>query len=135
MLLQHFPDTNIRTQRGSTPLLLAAREGHTHCVQLLLRYGAKVALAENLQHMTAVHVAAKNGHMHCLALLLDNAEEKAVGDGRDRWGRTPLMLAVTGNHGDCVLTLLKAGVDPNIADGDNHTPLFRAVGIWVAVGF
>lgn len=84
MLLQHFPDTNIKTAMGSTPLLLAAREGHTPCVQMLLRYSAKVAICDNILGMGPVHFSAKNGHMHCLALLLDNTEDKLVIDRKDR---------------------------------------------------
>lgn len=37
------------------------------------------------------------------------------------------MLAVSGNHLECVQTLLKLGADPNIVDTDEHSCLFRAV--------
>ncbi|KAJ8984032.1 hypothetical protein NQ317_012256 [Molorchus minor] len=45
----------------------------------------------------------------------------------DRQHRTALMLAVSGNHIECVQALLKCGADPNIVDTDNHSCLFRAV--------
>lgn len=44
-----------------------------------------------------------------------------------RLQRTALMLAVCGNYPECVVTLLKSGADPNLADGCGHTSLFRAV--------
>lgn len=37
------------------------------------------------------------------------------------------MLAVSGNHQDCVITLLKSGADPNLIDAGGHSALFRAV--------
>lgn len=37
------------------------------------------------------------------------------------------MLAVSGNHPECVITLLKSGADPNLTDGGGHSSLFRAV--------
>lgn len=84
LLLSYFHDTNIRTEQGSTALLLAAKSGHTHCVQMLLRFGAKVGITDGVYRMSPVHYSARNGHMHCLALLLDNAEDKRVIDLTDR---------------------------------------------------
>lgn len=48
---------------------------------------------------------------------------------RYRQQRTALMLAVSGNHTECVQALLKCGADPNIVDTDEHSCLFRAVSI------
>lgn len=74
----------MRSGCGSTPLMVAAREGRTHCVQMLLRYAAKVAIADHVYGMTAIHLCAMNGHVHALALLLDNTEDKTVVNRRDR---------------------------------------------------
>lgn len=75
---------NIRTAKGSTALSLAARQGHTECVQMLLRFGAKVAIYDDAYNMSPVHYSAKNGHTHCLALLVDNTEDKSVIDIPDK---------------------------------------------------
>lgn len=47
--------------------------------------------------------------------------------------RTALMLSVSGNHLECVQTLLKYGADPNIVDTEQHSCLFRAVSfvVWL----
>lgn len=37
------------------------------------------------------------------------------------------MLAVSGNHTECVTTLLKSGANPNIIDCNGHSAIFRAV--------
>lgn len=120
-------DPNIRDEHGCTPLLLAARQGYANCVQMLLRFGAKVSVCDDTSGMSPVHHSAKNGHVHCLALLVDNAEDKTVIDRPDDLRRTPLMLAVSNSHADCVTTLIKSGADANIVDGDGHSCLFRAV--------
>lgn len=126
-LMPYLPDPNLRNEQGSTPLLLAARQGYANCVQLLLRFGAKVSICDTPNGLSPVHHSAKNGHVHCLALLVDNAEDKAVIDLPDARHRTALMLAVSNSHVDCVTTLIKSGADPNILDGEGHSCLFRAV--------
>lgn len=84
LIIPLFPDPNVRSERGSTPLMIAAREGRTHCVQMLLRYAAKVAMSDDVYGMTAIHLCAMNGHLHSLALLLDNTEDKTVVDACDK---------------------------------------------------
>jgi ankyrin repeat protein len=126
-ILSYYHDVNLQTEHGLTPLILAAREGHVQCVHILLRFGAKVALRDSINGMTAIHYSAKNGHSPCLTLLLHNSEEKNVINMHDALKRTALMLAVSGNHIECVQTLLKCGADPNVVDDDRHSCLFRAV--------
>lgn len=126
-ILSYYHDVNLQTEQGLTPLILAAREGHVQCVHILLRFGAKVALRDSINGMTAIHYSAKNGHSPCLTLLLHNSEEKNVINMHDALKRTALMLAVSGNHIECVQTLLKCGADPNVVDDDRHSCLFRAV--------
>ncbi|CAH1131964.1 unnamed protein product [Ceutorhynchus assimilis] len=126
-VLTKYTDVNIQTDQGLTPLILIAREGHIQCVHFLLRCGAKVSLCDNVNLMTAVHYSAKNGHFQCLTFLLHNTEDQSVVNMVDRQQRTALMLAVSGNHTECVQVLLRCGADPNIVDTDEHSCLFRAV--------
>ncbi|KAK9754189.1 Ankyrin repeats (3 copies) [Popillia japonica] len=126
-LMPYLSDPNVRNEHGCTPLLMAARHGYASCVQMLLRFGAKVSICDIPNGLSPVHHSAKNGHVHCLALLVDNAEDKSIIDLADNLRRTALMLAVSNSHTDCVTTLIKSGADPNIVDGDGHTCLFRAV--------
>lgn len=44
LLLPLFPNTNIKEDSGKTPLDLASYKGHKHCIVLLLRFGASVAV-------------------------------------------------------------------------------------------
>ncbi|KAF5284185.1 hypothetical protein FQR65_LT00185 [Abscondita terminalis] len=127
LLLSYFHDVNIRTENGSTPLLLAACWGHTDCVQLLLRYGARVSVCDKIHNMSPIHYSSRNGHKHSLALLLDNAEDKNVIDLPDSLQRTALMLAVSDGNFDCAKMLLTCQANPNTVDVDKHSSIFRAV--------
>lgn len=135
-ILSYYRDVNIQTELGITPLILAAREGHTQCVKLLLCYGAKLEICDKLNSMTAIHYSAKNGHFKCLLALTEHYAQHYprgaslnVVNMLDRQHRTALMLAVSGKgaYFDCVQQLLVHEADPNIVDTDNHSCLFRAV--------
>ncbi|XP_050311619.1 serine/threonine-protein phosphatase 6 regulatory ankyrin repeat subunit A-like isoform X1 [Anthonomus grandis grandis] len=126
-VLTKYNDVNIQSDEGITPLILVAREGHIQCVHFLLRFGAKVSLCDNINLMSPIHYSAKNGHSQCLTLLLHNSEDQSIVNMVDSQQRTALMLAVSGNHTECVQALLKCGADPNIVDTDEHSCLFRAV--------
>ena len=54
---------------GHTALMLAAKNGHRECCELLLARGAS-PLAESLQRQTALNLAARNGHAEIVELLL-----------------------------------------------------------------
>jgi CDK inhibitor PHO81 len=61
-----------------TPLLHAARHGHTACVRVLLNKGAKASHRDEFGHLGA-HYAAWYGHHPSLALLLDANKDETPG--------------------------------------------------------
>jgi len=80
-------------------------------VRLLLDLGAD-ANAKGREHH-ALHLAAKLGDAALCRILLDAGAEAGLGG---RYGKTPLRLAVDGNHAQVVFLLLEAGADPRAAD-------------------
>ena len=61
-------NVNILTKTGFSPLLMAARLGHTEIVKLLLKAGATADLA-NENNTTPLTIASKHGHTEVVQLL------------------------------------------------------------------
>lgn len=55
--------------RGLTPLMIAAREGHTHVTKILLDSGANVSISAD-GGITALQLAAIAGHPFMAAILV-----------------------------------------------------------------
>ena len=73
MLLQH-PDVDFNTASNGqdTPLLAAAKNGHTKVVAVLLRHPDVDINKVNSKGATLLYVAAENGHKEVVRLLLDH---------------------------------------------------------------
>ncbi|XP_045471558.1 serine/threonine-protein phosphatase 6 regulatory ankyrin repeat subunit A-like isoform X2 [Harmonia axyridis] len=116
---------------GTTPLMLAAREGHSQCAIVLVLAKASVTICDKINNMTAVHYCAKNGYHECLREIFKRGEGKETIEMTDSLQRTPLMLAVSFNHIECVKVLLEYALNVekvvNMVDNDLHSSLFRAV--------
>lgn len=145
---------NILADSGGSAVMFAAAGGHLECAKQLIELGADIhdiarnaeGYVEKLQKMiesgqvqeeephidgvTALHVAAEGGHLDMVNLLLDIGVETSLAhldDGK----RTPLTLAVAGNHAEVAKVLVRAGADPNTpyidGDGESHNLLFDAI--------
>lgn len=120
----HKPD-----ERGDswTPLIWAARSGAVDAIKLLLDAGADVNLpgpsgddwdATPLQH------AILERQPKAVELLLERgADANRAGAG----SQAPLFLAAGDTDPTFVTLLLAHGANPNLEDGQGHTPLSRAV--------
>jgi hypothetical protein len=84
----------IADELGSTPLILAAGQGHDTCVSALLEGGAEVGARTNYGD-TALTMAAGNGYLEVArALLLAGADPRATGS----LGRTATEFAREQGH-------------------------------------
>lgn len=79
---------------------------------------------ESYAGATGLHVAAEWGHLGIAEELL---RHKARVDALDSYQRTALLWALTNNHRDIALLLIKAGADANRRDPEGNSPLAEAV--------
>ena len=132
-------------------LVFAARYGHTDCVTLLLKNGAKQNITD-MAMRSPLHLASWFGHTEVVKALLNAGgdvdavdyfgrtplhcacwfgnrgvemlllERKANVNAQDHSQNTPLHFACARIHADIVADLLKAGADPKIKNELNRTP-------------
>lgn len=89
-------------------LNLAAQNGHTNIVTILLDHNSTKAATDACQN-TALHLAAKGGHSETLAKLLTHskgAKSLFQIDTIEKRGMTPLHLAAQAGHEKIVEILL-----------------------------
>jgi hypothetical protein len=90
MLLEAKADVNAAGDDGTTPLHIAAEEGHAEAVRMLLEAKADVNAASDTGR-TALRQALVSGSKECVQLLIHSGSDIMV---RDCVGETLLMLAV-----------------------------------------
>lgn len=108
-----------------TALMIAAGQGSSEIVRLLLDSGALVDTSSRAR-WTALHYAAASGNDHTVRIL---CERGASADCRDFEGRTPLLVApdymLLGESYRPLHTLLSAHADIDACDGKGLTPLHK----------
>uniref|UniRef100_UPI00398F7D25 transient receptor potential cation channel subfamily A member 1b n=1 Tax=Pristiophorus japonicus TaxID=55135 RepID=UPI00398F7D25 len=108
LLLQNAYETKILNEgdeKGMTPLLLAAQNGHTKVVQLLLSKGA--LFMRDYKTWTSLHYAAFRGYTKTMEVLLQT--NIALLNRVDENGNTALHLAAREGHRSAVCLLLTQG--------------------------
>ena len=120
----------VGSQGGLTPLLLAAREGHTDAALDLIKGGADINQGSAADHTTPMLIAMINGNFDLAMLLFERGADPNLASDA---GATPLYAALNmhwapksrhpqrvdyqqqeTSYLEVMETLLKAGVDPNV---------------------
>lgn len=108
-----------------TALMIAAGQGSTEIVRLLLDSGALLDRSSPAR-WTALHYAAASGNGHTVRML---CERGASVDCRDLEGRTPLSVGTDylapGENYRPLHTLLEANADIDACDDEGLTPLHK----------
>jgi len=143
---------NLFSFSGGSAVMFSAAGGHTEATSELIKLGADVnaiaqatpeyleklaqmiedgTMEDNDPHVdgvTAVHVAAQGGHLETVNTLIAANADVTILDDEER---SPLYLAVKGNHGEVASALVKGGADPNTPyvdeDGESHNLLMDSI--------
>ena len=125
-LLERGANPNIQDTTGRTPLHLAAHQGNTTLVHLLVNHPRTNVNLRNNEGRTALHLAAQANSLESVSLILSrsprniNAQEHAHG-----W--TALHYAASSGNTTITAALLRAGANPNTEDNHGRTPLDLAL--------
>ncbi|CAN0892816.1 ANK1 [Linum grandiflorum] len=115
-------DVDTKDEDGETPLLHAARQGHTDTVKYLLEHGANPCIPSDMG-VTALHHCAGEGHIELMKYLLS----KGMKVDLDSDAGTPLIWAAGHGQKDALKVLLEHKANPNAETEDGITPLLSAV--------
>ncbi|XP_016365820.1 serine/threonine-protein phosphatase 6 regulatory ankyrin repeat subunit C-like [Sinocyclocheilus rhinocerous] len=128
-MLSNVPSNQLQTainkhaKNGWSPLLLAAEQGHTEVVKILLQSNARVDVFDE-EGKAAIHLAAEQGHQDIVDILLAH---KAFVNAKTKLGLTPLHLSAQSGSAQLVRLLVEthqASVD--VLSLRKQTPLHLA---------
>ncbi|XP_077446938.1 serine/threonine-protein phosphatase 6 regulatory ankyrin repeat subunit A isoform X1 [Stigmatopora argus] len=135
-LLRNNAEPGVRDQHGYSAVHYASAYGRTLSLELMASETPLDVLmessgtefqndAECQGQISPLHLAAYHGHCGALEVLLSSMTDVDV---RNPQGRTPLNLACSRGHQECVSLLLHRGASPTACDySQKTTPLHAAV--------
>jgi ankyrin repeat protein len=125
---ERFPRVN-GFNDAHTPLLVAARDGHTEIAALLLEAGADVNATEPTFGAVPLHKAVYNGHRELTELIAGWPGVNLNFQGATN-GYTPLHDALWHGYEDCARTLVRVGAALDLVGHDGKGPLDLAVEVF-----
>lgn len=120
LLLDKAADHSAVNDDQSTLIILAAEEGNSEIIAMLMEAGAAADVANSTGSM-ALHRAVRGGDLDCVELLVEKGH--ADYNRRKKNGQTPLHLAAANGHVDVVQYLLQKGAQLSATVEAFGTPL------------
>ncbi|KAH3762474.1 ketosteroid isomerase [Pelomyxa schiedti] len=114
---------------GYTPLLLAARDGETEIVEVLLEYGADITAVDYFMKATAGHKCAYNGFPDTCQSLIDNGGLEIDAQGPVN-GKTALHDAIWHGHSEAASVLINGGARTDLFSWDGLSVYQEAKKFW-----
>jgi ankyrin repeat protein len=122
-VLSDGADPDTRDRRGLGLLHIAAMEGKTEAVEILLHAHADPDLAVAITNHTPLFYAARGKVPETIELLVRHGARL---EALDAYGWTPLHMAADHGAGEAVKALIAAGADVQARDRDGETPCEKA---------
>ena len=123
IMLEAEADVNDADEYGSTPLMVAAQEGHMDVADLLIQHNALLDISKKIGR-TAVHGAAFNNNGSVLNIRVDAQCDVNVVDNR---GWIPLMPAAQERHNGVANLLIHYNARVVLSNGIGRIALHIAV--------
>lgn len=123
-LLQHHADVNIVDRNGNNALILAAIDGRSDVVNLLLEHNKTNLNHQSKNGKTALIRACTSGYKDIVSNLLSQGADPNLVDEE---GFSAIFFAVFANYFDIVAELLRRGADPNLLSIHGDSALLWAV--------
>jgi len=125
-LLLSYPavDVNLARDDGTTPLVIAAQEGHVATCKMLLT-AKNIQVNKATMNRSPLFMASYKNHVDVVRLLIVH---KADSNQQESEGKlTPLMIACSKGHQEIVNALLYSDdIDINLTDSAGQTALFHS---------
>ncbi|XP_037393608.1 ankyrin repeat and SOCS box protein 2-like isoform X4 [Pygocentrus nattereri] len=106
------------------PIVKTIRDGDVGTLRQIIKKPDCNVLIPNQYGWIPLHEAAYYGQDQCLKVLL--RVQPGMINKRTLKDQTALLLAVSKDKTDCVECLLEKGADPDLANQDKETPLYKA---------
>ena len=120
-LIAQGANVNELDANQDAPLVMAAYEGHTEIVRLLLEAGADVTAVDPSMKATALHAAAYAGRTEAAKLLIQHHID--INKQGPRNGYTALHDAIWQNNIETARVLIEAGANLSLKAHSGETPL------------
>jgi ankyrin repeat protein len=124
LLLEYSANVNQGDKKGTTPLCVAADDGHLDNVKKLLDARADINAQCGADKNTSLHMAATQGHGSVVELLIQSG---AALESQNRLLNTPLHAVVLSNNKSILQLFIKSGANVAARDRTGNTPLHIAV--------
>ena len=120
-------NVNVRNSHRETPLMLAATNGHSSCVQVLIEYGASVQLVDD-HGRNVLHKMAMRAHLGDDAWTVGYVLAQGINiNATDNYGLTALQYSARNGHWPIVESLVQANASLYHRNENGETALNEAV--------
>uniref|UniRef100_A0AAY5KR67 Ankyrin repeat domain 28b n=1 Tax=Esox lucius TaxID=8010 RepID=A0AAY5KR67_ESOLU len=122
LLLGHNAQVNSPDASGKTPLMMAAENGQTNAVELLVSSAKADLTLQDTVKNTALHLACSKGHETSALLILEKITDRNLINSTNAALQTPLHVAARNGLTVVVQELLAKGASVLAVDENGYTP-------------
>uniref|UniRef100_A0A8C2Z2G7 Ankyrin repeat domain 28 n=1 Tax=Cyclopterus lumpus TaxID=8103 RepID=A0A8C2Z2G7_CYCLU len=122
LLLSHNAQVNSVDAAGKTPLMMAAENGQTNAVELLVSSAKADLTLQDAVKNTALHLACSKGHETSALLVLEKITDRNLINATNAALQTPLHVAARNGLTVVVQELLAKGASVLAVDENGYTP-------------